>query len=107
MTSSGAASALDASAEMVSGLPLRGEETTLGQAGYCLRCHRVMPDGPDICIGELPGVAFACCGHGVTRRAYVAFGEPGAVIEIIRGQLALSYMQLATASNAGATPKEM
>lgn len=75
-------------------LPLRGEETSLGQAGYCARCHRVMEDGPDACIGLLDGVAFACCGHGVTRRAYVAFGEPGSVLEVIRGPLALHYIGL-------------
>lgn len=23
------------------------------------------PDGHDACLGELPGVKYACCGHGV------------------------------------------
>jgi hypothetical protein len=28
-------------------------------------------DPPDPCLGWLPGVKFACCGHGYTNRAYV------------------------------------
>jgi len=34
----------------------------------CRKCGR-MPtaDGHDACLGELPGIAFACCGHGVTE----------------------------------------
>jgi hypothetical protein len=31
--------------------------------------------GPDPCLGYLPGVAHACCGHGEVGRAYVVFGE--------------------------------
>lgn len=32
----------------------------------CPRCGR-MPttEGDDACLGHLPGVSFACCGHGV------------------------------------------
>jgi len=38
-------------------------------------------DEHDACIANLPGVAYACCGHGV-RRAYVAFVTG----HVIRGQ---------------------
>lgn len=34
--------------------------------------------GPDPCLGELPGVDFACCGHGgmlKTERGYIAFSN--------------------------------
>jgi len=31
------------------------------------------PDGYDSCIGELPGLMNACCGHGQTGEAYVQF----------------------------------
>lgn len=82
--------------------PIRGEDTTRGQAGYCPRCERSMPTGPDACLGVLPGVSHACCGHGVTRRAYVVLGgEPGQDVdemkrlglhpEVLRGKLALRY----------------
>lgn len=32
-------------------------------------------DGPDPCLGRLPGVMFACCGHGQRAYAYVAFSD--------------------------------
>jgi hypothetical protein len=32
----------------------------------CPACHRLSePNGPDACLGWLPGVISACCGHGV------------------------------------------
>jgi hypothetical protein len=33
--------------------------------------RRVITECPDPCLGMLPGVMFACCGHGRTGRAYV------------------------------------
>lgn len=30
----------------------------------CVSCG-VLTDGPDPCLGVLPGVSSACCGHGV------------------------------------------
>ncbi len=33
----------------------------------CFRCGRkATPEGYDACLGKLPGVRSACCGHGVT-----------------------------------------
>ncbi|MHB8896921.1 MAG: hypothetical protein ACYC99_17340 [Candidatus Geothermincolia bacterium] len=33
----------------------------------CKRCGRPpTPEGHDACLGHLPGVRSACCGHGVT-----------------------------------------
>lgn len=33
----------------------------------CVRCHRPPhSDGRDACMSFMPGVASACCGHGVT-----------------------------------------
>lgn len=37
------------------------------------------PEGHDPCLGTLPGVRNACCGHGVRESAYIQF-ENGAVI---------------------------
>lgn len=47
----------------------------------CRKCRRGYDAGrePDPCIGELPGVLEACCGHGKPRQAYVTF-ENGIVL---------------------------
>jgi hypothetical protein len=43
-----------------------GEETD--DTRPCARCGRVpLPDGEDACLGHIPGMASACCGHGVTE----------------------------------------
>jgi len=40
----------------------------------CKKCGKKFPFGePDPCIGFLPGVKFACCGHGNRSDAYVLF----------------------------------
>lgn len=42
----------------------------------CEKCGEHLDgDGPDPCLGMLPNVLFACCGHG-RKGAYIAFGEP-------------------------------
>lgn len=34
----------------------------------CKRCGQLpTPDGHDACIGKLPGVTAACCGHGISQ----------------------------------------
>lgn len=46
----------------------------------CGSCNRFgTPEGHDACLGTLPGVANACCGHGDPRDAYVQF-DNGVVI---------------------------
>jgi hypothetical protein len=41
--------------------------------GVCYACgERQTPEGHDPCLGTLPGVKFACCGHGV-RDGYIVF----------------------------------
>lgn len=48
------------------------KEPTVGNrrpCGYCDRPETV--EGHDACLGTLPGVLNACCGHGVDRDAYV------------------------------------
>jgi hypothetical protein len=50
------------------------------EAGWrCPRCSlvRVETGGPDPCLGLLPGVKYACCGHG--GLGYISF-ENGKVI---------------------------
>jgi hypothetical protein len=37
----------------------------------CKSCRKIVIVGqPDPCLGYLPGIAHACCGHGATNRAY-------------------------------------
>ena len=39
----------------------------------CVRCGRMpTPEGHDACLGTLPGVEHACCGHGVTKPYQIA-----------------------------------
>jgi hypothetical protein len=52
----------------------RGEDTHSGEPGFCKACEQHVPKGPDICLGTLPGVSHACCGHGDESRAYVVLG---------------------------------
>ena len=42
----------------------------------CGRCNAPnRDDGHDACLGVLPGVANACCGHGCQADAYVQFAD--------------------------------
>jgi len=45
--------------------------------GHCGRGDT--PEGHDGCLGTLPGVMNACCGHGVESEAYIQF-SPGVAI---------------------------
>lgn len=45
--------------------------------------------GHDGCIGTLANVMNACCGHGITKDAYVQFNNK----KRIEGQEALNYIQ--------------
>lgn len=41
----------------------------------CPRCGRMpTPEGHDACLGWIPGVRSACCGHGVEETYYVDGG---------------------------------
>lgn len=45
-----------------------------GEDRPCAKCGELPIDGLyDSCIGKLPGVKNACCGHGNTGRAYIQF----------------------------------
>lgn len=42
----------------------------------CGACGKIRtPAGHDGCLGTLPGVSNACCGHGSDREAYVQFDD--------------------------------
>lgn len=45
---------------------------------WCEVCERVCLGGePDACLGLIPGVSHACCGHGHVEPYVVLGGEPG------------------------------
>lgn len=52
-----------------------GESTVLTwrtrACGHCKQSET--PEGHDACLGTLPGVRNACCGHGSSESAYVQF----------------------------------
>lgn len=48
-----------------------------GEIRPCVKCGKTFQGSntgdPDPCIGVLPGVDNACCGHGVPEMAYIRF----------------------------------
>lgn len=66
---------------MKSSLPL--DELPCGHCG-----KENTPEGHDGCVGTLPGVMNACCGHGDTKDAYVQFPNG----QIMQKQEALDYI---------------
>ena len=57
----------------------------------CGHCGKHMtPEGHDGCLGTLPGLMNACCGHGVTNEAYVQFMDGACV----RGKGAVTIMDV-------------
>lgn len=60
---------------------------TLDNERDCGHCGKPRtPEGHDGCLGTLPGVANACCGHGIAKEAYVQFPDGADV----RGDAALA-----------------
>lgn len=47
------------------------------------------PEGHDACLGTLPGVTNACCGHGHASEAYVQHSDGS----VVRGQTAMAEIQ--------------
>ena len=48
----------------------------------CAACQAPRPpkEGPDPCLGWLPGVRYACCGHGFAGHCYLLY-EDGRYVE--------------------------
>lgn len=55
--------------------------------GYCNKPSTV--EGHDACLGTLPGVINACCGHGEVDEAYVQYKNG----TVIRGKTAIEVME--------------
>lgn len=44
-------------------------------SGVCVVCKQFCEaNKPDACLGEIPGVSHACCGHEEVEAAYVVLG---------------------------------
>ena len=57
----------------------------------CRNCKKEMKeDEPDACIGKLPGVKYACCGHGIIVDAYVVFNDN----TLLRASEAIVYFEI-------------
>lgn len=53
----------------------------------CARCGMESTvEGHDACLGTLPGVENACCGHGIEDEAYVQFSQ-------LQGKAALDWIK--------------
>lgn len=59
-------------------LPVEADKTRA--CGHCRLDNR--DDGHDACLGELPGVVNACCGHGISRDAW-AVKEDGSRVSSV------------------------
>ena len=62
-----------------------GERAEVGvEVRPCKKCGRTFegsnPGDADPCLGELPGVDSACCGHGERDRSYIRFNN-GVVVK--------------------------
>lgn len=52
------------------------DEPTVGNRRSCGHCGLPdTPEGHDGCLGTLPGVTNACCGHGEPGEAYMQYIE--------------------------------
>nr|WP_145401600.1 hypothetical protein [Paenibacillus xylanexedens] len=69
------------------------KESTMTQHGTrsCSHCKQFCtPEGHDACLGTLPNVKNACCGHGVPEDAYVQFNNDSCVYS--KDALTLMYI---------------
>ena len=52
-----------------------------GKVRPCVKCGNLVAlEATEPCLGVLPGVSSACCGHGVREKSYVWF-TTGVVLE--------------------------
>lgn len=57
----------------------------------CGHCNEfATPEGHDPCLGTLPGLMNACCGHGKAKEAYVQFMDSSCV----NGEDAITIMEI-------------
>ena len=68
-----------------------------GADGFCEECQVECPEGPDPCLGWIPGVTQACCGHGYVPAAFVFLGISDSDTEwaFLKEQDAIDFFELA------------
>ncbi len=65
-------------------------EPTAGNRRACGHCGMEdTPEGHDGCLGTLPGVMNACCGHGRAEEAFVQLAPD----DVIRGRAAVALIE--------------
>jgi len=68
-------------------------EKTEGSDRKCGNCNgESRKDGHDACVGELPDVMNACCGHGNDEEAYIQFWDKSE-IRGLAAVLTIKWMQ--------------
>ncbi len=58
--------------------------------GYCGKDNT--PEGHDGCLGTLPDVMNACCGHGNTNETYLQFWN-GKIVRGVKAKMAMEEMK--------------
>lgn len=51
-----------------------------GKERPCGNCGKAANKGNDACLGKLPGVQNACCGHGFQKESYIQF-KNGTIVQ--------------------------
>lgn len=66
----------------------KADDTPLSEQKACLKCNMMpMDNGNDPCLGDLPGVVGACCGHGLPeQQGYILF-ENGVRIKLNNAEI--------------------
>lgn len=61
----------------------------------CAACGADRPTdgGPDPCLGWLPGLRFACCGHGYRALAYLVWDDDPDGQRVVRGLNAIRQLR--------------
>ena len=62
---------------------------------HCASCSAPRPTdgGPDPCLGWLPGLRVACCGHGYQRHAYAVHDDDFDGSRVVRGKEAVRLLR--------------
>jgi len=72
---------------------------TTWKSRNCNNCNKDFPSNDhDPCIGNLPGVMNACCGHGIDKEAYVQFPDG----EHLSGKEAIDFFSKCGKGNCNA-----
>lgn len=72
-----------------------------GEIRPCAKCGAVFEmHEPDACLGQLPGVDNACCGHGVPDQAYIRFTSHVVVRGFTKGECCGKETKEVTMNNA-------